>query len=316
MSQDALDTITDKVMGYDPSKPKGPLNVIAGAPDKPLVVGDIEIQCYVLEDETRVLTQAGFLEALGRHRKANVRKEGLKERIPPILQGKSINQFISNDILWKSQPIRFRTQKGMIASGYRAELLPAVCEIYLLARDQGVLPKNQQHVAKQADILIRALAQVGIVALVDEATGYQRIREENALATILEHLIDKELNPWTQTFPFEFYEQICRLKDWPTANAIKRPSIIGTYTNDFVYDRLAPGVLAELKRKNPVIPETGRRKHRHHHWFTPDLGHPKLREHLAGIIAIMRISTSWDVCKRNVKRAYPKPGETEDFFPD
>ena len=60
-----------------------------------------------------------------------------------------------------------------MASGYRAELLPDVCEVYLKAREAGVLPTNQKHVAKQAEILMRGLAHVGIIALVDEATGFQ-----------------------------------------------------------------------------------------------------------------------------------------------
>src|SRR5690348_7092655 len=51
---------------------------VCGSPDRPLRIGDQEIQCYVLEDGTRVLSQANFLEALGRHPKANVRKEGLE----------------------------------------------------------------------------------------------------------------------------------------------------------------------------------------------------------------------------------------------
>ena len=309
MSQKQLNEITDKVFAYS-DQPKEVLETIAGAPDKPLVIGDIEISCYVLEGETRVLTQASFLEALGRHRKANVRKEGVEERIPPILQGKAIYPFISKEILAKSQPIRFRTQSGVIASGYRADLLPEVCEIYLSARDAGVLPNNQKHVAKQAEILIRALAHVGIVALVDEATGYQRIRAETALAKILEKFIAKELRGWTKTFPIEFYEQICRLKGWPAVYSVKRPSLIGRYTNDFVYERLAPGVLEELKRINPVIPKTGRRQHKHHQWFTPDVGHPKLQQHLGGLLALMRISPSWESFKRKVESVFPKFGDT------
>jgi hypothetical protein len=72
-----------------------------------------------------------------------------------------------------------------LASGYRADLLPIVCEVYLQARDAAVLPPNQQHVAKQADILMRGLAHVGIIALVDEATGYQEFRAKDALSRIL-----------------------------------------------------------------------------------------------------------------------------------
>lgn len=145
---------------------------ICGSPDRPLRIASVELQAYVLSDGTRVLSQAGFLEALGRHRKANVTPtRGGEEQIPPILQGKAINPFISKEILAKSQPIRFKTPNGSHASGYRADLLPDVCEVYLKARDAGVLPTNQHHVAKQAEILVRGLANIGIIALVDEATG-------------------------------------------------------------------------------------------------------------------------------------------------
>ena len=304
-----LDRIADGVFAHADTPAELP-KVVAGAADRPLAIGDVEIQCYVLEDGTRVLTQASFLESLGRHPKANVRKEGGEERIPAILQGKAINPFISQEILAKSAPVRFRTEKGSVASGYRAELLPSVCEIYLAARDAGVLPKNQQHVARHAEILIRGLAQVGIIALVDEATGYQRIRAENALAKILEKFIVKELQGWTKTFPIEFYEQICRLKGWPPVYAINRPSLIGKYTNDLVYERIAPGVLDELKRINPVVPETGRRQHKHHQWFTPDVGHPKLQQHLGGLLALMRLSTSWDSFRRKAENVFPKFGDT------
>lgn len=293
---------------------KKTLKTIAGAADKPIRIGNNEIQCYVLEDETRVLTQASFLEALGRHKKANVRSEGGEERLPAILQGKAINSFISKELLEKSRPIQFRTPTGAIASGYLAEVLPMVCEVYLKAREARVLPPNQQHVAIQADILIRALAHLGIIALVDEATGYQDIRARNALAKILEKFIAKELQSWTQTFPEDFYKEMFRLRDWSYPALVDggkpaRPSVVGRYTNDLVYERVAPGVLNELRRKNPKTVD-GHRKSRHHQWFTPDIGHPKLKEHLASVIALMRASSGWDQFLRNMNRALPKMNET------
>ena len=94
-----------------------------------------------------------------------------------------------------SSQIEFKTERGQVGFGYSAELLPKVCDVYLRARDAGVLAANQQHIAKQADILMRALAHVGIMALVDEATGYQYDRARDALARILEKFIAKELQP-------------------------------------------------------------------------------------------------------------------------
>ena len=138
----------------------------------------------------------------------------------------------------------------------------------------GALPERYAHIVLRADILSRGLRHLGIVGLIDEATGYQRIREERALATILENFIAEELRPWTRTFPPEFYQELFRLKGWPGPDGVKRPSVIGNYTNDIVYDRLAPGVLEELKRINPPV-SPGRRRHKHHQWLTNDRGTPQ-----------------------------------------
>ena len=289
---------------------KKPLKVIAGAPDRPLVIGDIEIPCYVLEDETRVLSRGGFQSALGRHRTS--RKHGQSDVVdlPAFLAASNLNPFVSKELVASSTPIAFQApSRGPVAYGFRAEILPKVCEVYLKARDASALRPSQHHIAERAEVLIRGLATIGIIALVDEATGYQRIREERALATILEKFIAKELQRWTKTFPYEFYQQIFRLKQWPGPDGVKGPRVIGKYTNDIVYERLAPEVLKVLKCKNPQLP-TGRRKHKHFQWFTQDVGHPKLKEHLAAVTALMRASPNWDRFMGNLNRAFPKLNET------
>ena len=172
------------------------------------------------------------------------------------------------------------------------------------ARSKGELHHQQAHIADQCEILIRGFARVGIIALVDEATGYQEIRSRKALAEILEKFIAEELQPWTKTFPYEFYRQIFRLHRWPGPDGVKRPSIIGHYTNDIVYARIATGILEELQQKNPTLP-SGNRKDKHHQWFTPDPGHPKLKEHLAAVTALMRAAANWGLFQRSLKRAFP-----------
>ena len=285
------------------------LKVIAGAQDNPLVIGGVEIECYVLEDETRVLSRGGFQAALGRHRTSRKHQPDDVVNLPAFLAASNLKMFISNDLVTASTPIAFRAPaRGPIAYGFRAELLPKVCEVYLRARDEGALLPAQQHIAERADILIRGLATVGIISLVDDATGYRFVREQRALAAILEKFIAEELRPWTRTFPPEFYEEIFRLKGWPGPDGVKRPSVIGTYTNDIVYDRLAPGVLDELKRINPPV-SPGRRRHKHFQWLTGDVGHPKLKEHLAGVMALMRAAPNWGAFKRALQRAYPKLNE-------
>ena len=282
-----------------------PLKVIAGTPDHPLIIDDIEIPCYVLEDETRVLSKGGFLQALGRARTAKAGGKGESgDELPVFLQPNNLKPFISKELRVASIPIRFQGPKGE-SYGYRATLLPKVCEVYLAAHDEEKIYKSQIPVVHRAYALMRGLAEVGIIGLVDEATGYQEIRAKRALATILEKFIDKELNPWTRTFPYAFYEELYRLRGWPGPEGHKRTHQIGRDTNDLVYERIAPGVLEELNRVNPALPSGGR-KSRHHQWFTPDFGHPKLKLHLAGVMALMRAAPNWDSFKRNLQRAFPK----------
>ena len=252
MTEQSLNAITDKVLShrYQP----GPLKVIAGTPDTPLTIGDVEIPCYVLEDETRVLSQRGFLAGIGRSEQIRGRPQSGGDKLPGFLSADNLLPFIDSDLSAATTPILFQLpQGGPPAYGYRATLLPQVCEVYLRARAAGALHANQRHIADRAEILIRGLATVGVIALVDEVTGYQRIREERALATILERFIAGELQRWTRTFPIEFYEEIFRLKGWGSPDGVNRPRVIGTYTNDFVYERLGPGLLGELRDRNPVL---------------------------------------------------------------
>ena len=309
MSIEALNAVTDKVLAHQRA-PTGPLKVIAGAPDHPLVIDDIEIPCYVLEDETRVLSQQGFLEAIGRAPKAKGGQGAQQvDQLPAFVSASNLKPFIHADFARSTTSIPFQISGGHKAYGYPAQLLPEVCNVYLKAREAGRLLPGQEHIAARAEILIRGLATIGIIALVDEATGYQHIREERALVTILERFIADDLRPWTKTFPIEFYQELFRLRGWDGSAAVKRPSVIGHYTNNFVYERIAPGVLAELRKRNPTLPQ-GWRRNRHHQWFTADHGHPKLKEHIAAVIALMRAAPSWNAFKKSIDIAFPQTGHT------
>lgn len=157
------------------------------------------------------------------------------------------------------------------------------------------------------EILMRGLARVGITALVDEATGYQDIRARKALEEILEKFIATEFRKWAKRFPDEFYKEMFRLRKWPYhENKVSRTPLIGKLTLDVVYDRLAPGVRAELERKNPKN-DRGLRKRRHHQWLTEDdVGDPRLREHLASVITLMKVSEDWEGFMKMLKKALPK----------
>jgi hypothetical protein len=277
-----------------------------------LALGDMSMPCAVLADGRRVLTQMGVMRAIGRGRPQAQRTVG--EDLPPFLSAASLKPFISDDLRRSSTPIVFAPKggggKGGRAFGYEADLLPQICNVYLEARRQGALVPQQMHIADTCEMLMRALARVGIIALVDEATGYQEVRDRLALQDLLDRYLRKELAAWAKRFPDEFYKEMFRLRGWrwPSIGG-KRPGIVGTYTNDLVYERLAPGILQELETRNPKD-ERGRRKAHHHSWLTEDVGHPALAQHLHAVIGFMRASASWDQFYRLMNRAFPRKGET------
>lgn len=137
--------------------------------------------------------------------------------------------------------------QGGMAYGYEATILADVCDVILAARKQGVAVPA--HIADKCEILVRGFARVGIIALVDEAPGFQKDRARDALARILEAFVAKELQPWVKTFPAEYCQELFRLRGLPyELGSVKRPQYFGCLTNDIVYKRLAPGVLEEPKR--------------------------------------------------------------------
>jgi hypothetical protein len=284
-------------------------------------IGNREFPCAVLQDETRIITQSAFLRALGRSRspKAGTGVMSTVDGLPFFLQAKALNSFIDEELRQSTAPIFYETSKGKIEAGYNALLLPKIAEVYLRYRDHeleisGKIPKQYQHIIQAADILIRGLAHVGIIALIDEATGYQYIRTRSALEEILERFITNELRKWVKTFPDEFYMEMFRLKGWVyDPSSVSRPSVIGTYTNDLVYDRLAPSVRKELERLNPKNSK-GNRVNKHFQYLTEDVGHPRLREHLSAVIVLMRISNNWDDFKLKIDKALPRYGETYEIF--
>lgn len=292
---------------------EGVAQALYGSQDNPLRIGDLTIPCYVLEGERRVLVQRGIVSALGMARGSSANTGG--DRLAKFTAGKALSPYVSADLLAvTANPIKFRTPNGNVAHGYEATILADICEAVLQARADGKLQKQQEHIAKQCEILVRGFARVGIIALVDEATGYQEVRARRALEKILERFISDELLKWAKMFPDEFYEQMARLRGLHYSEiATKRPPYIGRLTNDIVYERLAPGVLEELKRKNPRD-DKGRRKHKHFQYLTEDIGNPRLREHLWAVIGLMRASSNWRNFYSLLNRAFPKYTDHPQLF--
>lgn len=279
-----------------------------------LTIGDTRIPCAVLEDGRRILTEHGITNALlGVRSGAAKRQKALADGRAPnplFLAPDRLKPFISQEMTdGPLTPIQYIDGKRSV-TGFEASILPTVCEVWLKARDAGALHAQQADKAQRADTLMRGLAHVGIVALVDEATGYQEVRDRKALQAILDKYLAKELAAWAKRFPDEFYREMFRLKGWSyNPMSVARPGVVGRYTTDVVYERLAPGIVEELERINPKN-SRGNRGAKHHQWLSDDIGHPALAQHLHAVMGLMRVSGSWEQFIGLMDRAFPRKGHT------
>ncbi len=306
------------------------LQVIAGAPDRPLIIGGIEIECYVLKGEERVLSQTDMLKGVrlpygssperrGKHSAVEPEdKQSVTPRrqtelgqdeveIPYFVAQDWLSPFVSGELAARlNSPIPFALPKGgPSAFGYPATLLVDICEAIVKADQLGTTTPRQAPIVERAIRLMMGYARKGIDALVDEATGYQQMRHDRALRIFLNRYLSGRFSSWSKRFPHEFYSQILRLNGWDGPGGISHPSVVGKCTNDIVYSRISQDLLDELRVRNPVQP-SGHRKHNHHQFLAENLGVPELEEYLAVVIALMQASPDWASFLRFLDRARPK----------
>ena len=275
-----------------------------------LGVADKVLNCAVLEDGTRVLSASALYKAFGRSRRGANKDEQGRAQLPRFVESKSLKPFISGAFEGghNNYAVQYMSKTGnTVFEGYRAEILPILCEAILKANDVGQVTEYQKDLVDASSALIRSFAKVGIIALIDEATGYQRDRDKDELQKLLSIYLSEERLQWAKRFPDEYYKQLFRLKGW-TYNPldVKRPKMVGHLTNELVYEKLPPGVLDKLKELNPVKNKrTWRRESTHHQHLSADIGQEDLKAHLLQLIAIMRISSNWDTFKKNFEMAFP-----------
>ena len=268
-----------------------------------LKIGELELNVAVLDGGVRVITTSAVFKALNRPTRGNSRVIN----IPVFMDAKNLQPFISKDLMEVTKKVVFIDKNGKKQTGYEASILPLVSELYLKARENGVITtKSQLATAQKAEILSRSLARVGIISLVDEATGYQYKRDKNDLQVILGAYISEEVAKWQLTFTEEFYDQIFRL--WKqTYNKAKpkqsRPAFFGTLTNKYIYKPIQSGVvLDEIKQKA----SDDNNKARFHQYLTEDIGKKHLVKQITEVTVLMSICDDKNQFIELFKKKYDK----------
>ena len=258
-----------------------------------ITLGNTVIPCYVLEDGTRVLSGRGLQEALKMVDTEEESKPTSGARLNRYLEQKSLEPYIYKDKeVGHFEPIVcFRGEQKI--NGFEATVLADICDAFLEARKNIKLSSRQSIIADQCEILIRGFARVGIIALVDEATGYQYDRERFELQKILNAYVSDEILKWQLTFTDDFYKQVYRLWDLPfIPKYIKnKPSFIGKLTTKYIYEGLPKGIISKIK-ENTGKTEKGNWKYKWHQSLTPEIGREHLKKQIIEVTTLMEVSQS------------------------
>lgn len=255
-----------------------------------IFIGDQTLECDVLPDGRRILRHRAFTKAMGKSKSSGQDMERSKElKIPVFVCANNLRPYLGKEFLERSTQIIYKSKDGRRVIGYEANLLTEACKVYVKADDDKVLQNQQIPIANVCRSILYSLASVGIVALIDEATGYQEARAIDELQKILDKYISEELRAWTQKFPNEFFKQVYRIYGWNWPKLGKNhPRCMAGFINKYIYGRLPPGILEALKNKNPPN-ENGNRKYRHHQWIGQDFGDENLNKQIVQIISYLKI---------------------------
>ena len=252
-------------------------------------IGDMDIECHVLSDERRVFTQREVVRILS-HGRVSGNLQGYLDN----------NPLFSKDFrAGSSFPFRIPGQPT-IASGWEATGLIEICEKYLEAKEQNLLKRSQYHLAIQAGIVMRACAKVGIIALIDEATGFQQVRKRRALQIKLQAFIAEEMQDWARMFPPEFWFELARLEGIHYSPK-SRPLRWGKYIMAFVYDAIDKDMGKALRTINPD-PSKGKNDHQ----LLTDFGRQQVHDQIQKVVTIMKLCDDMKDFRKKFDRVFKK----------
>jgi hypothetical protein len=299
-STDFIETPEVEILPPEDGKPHTPVAQWPGI----LKIGAVELPVYVLDDGRRVISRTGATDVL------TGRKGG--GNLESYLGVGALKGYIPED--WFDQMIEFVMPgvRNKTVRGMDADTFLDICRAYVRALDDGALVTDRQiAIATKAGMFLAACAKVGLVALIDEATGYQYERAEDALQFKLRLFLEEEMRKWEATFPDELWREFGRLTNW-RGPLHQRPKYWGKLVIELVYEYLDPDVAQWLKRNNPK-PRKGRN---HHQWLSSQYGLRKLTEHIWMVIGLAKACQSMPELKERMAELYGRePVQLTMFLP-
>ena len=286
-----------------PGASKEQSNIPAATHWGELQIGEKVLPCYRLKTGERVFSLKGVVVSL-------IDTQG--GQLAEYIKVKSLRDFLPNDLVPAENDqipalIYFDTSAEGVAKyayGLPVEKFMDLCVAYSTAAEKGELTTRQQEIAANANAFLRACAKVGIIALVDEATGYQEDRPFDELQMKFKLFLAEEMRKWEKTFPDDLWIQFGRLTNWK-GRLHQRPKYWGKLVMKLIYEYLDPDVAQWLKENAPK-PRHGEN---YFQWLNEQYGLKKLIEHIWKVIGIASTCSTMDELENKMESLYgKKPG--------
>jgi hypothetical protein len=262
----------------------------------PLKIMDVEIDCYILEDGTPILNKGKMMKAIGRQWKGSSRTE-----MPNFVGAMNLQEFIRPELIEQLKGIEFY-DGARLMSGYHADILVSVCNVYLEARQANALTKTQLPIAQTCEILLRSFAKVGIRALIYEQLGFEKFKNPEAFRILIESYLSEEIRKWSKEFPDEFFWQMDRIYGNERTTSRNRPMYYAKFIRKYVYEPIESGVV--LKKLDEKIPKNnkGRKLKRIHSAASEEIGLPAIKSQIWQTLGVLKISANKRIFESNYQR--------------
>lgn len=157
------------------------------------------IDCYVLDDGRRVLSQRGIVRQIVGHDKT-----GYIDRYLDAVTDAEAKKGLAHNAF------EFLSGGGTRCIGREAKDVAAMANVFVVAALEGRLAPEQMHMAVNANRILAALATIALEALVDEVTGYQEERSKDFLQDRLALLVQDDPAAYKKLWTSSLVRTLCR----------------------------------------------------------------------------------------------------------
>lgn len=246
-----------------------------------------DLPCYVLNDGQRVFRLSSLTKAL---------RDKEHGKFGNYLASSNIIKYLPDRLKPLTDESHDRTPQGVIEfefdekieKGYNSEDFMDVCSAFVTANlNNEKLSEAQQEIVRNANKFILATAKIGIIALIDEVTGYQAERNSKELQLKMKYFLVDDMDKakeWEKTFPDDLWYEFGRLTKWK-GSLKKRPKYWGKLVNALIYDLLDKDIAKHLRETKPPK-YNGHTKY--FQWLNEQYGTKELTQHIWQVIGMAK----------------------------